>query len=78
MIDSDGGRTLGRINFKLFAGGREFPMGIGWQQVLIVAVVALLLFGSNRLPTLMRDMGRSLNEFKRGMKDSTKTDNDDE
>ncbi|MBL8853069.1 MAG: twin-arginine translocase TatA/TatE family subunit [Planctomycetaceae bacterium] len=53
-------------------------MGISWQQVLVVAVVALLLFGSNRLPTLMRDMGRSLNEFKRGMKDSTKTDNDDE
>lgn len=51
---------------------------IGWQQLLIVALVALLLFGSARLPTLMRDMGRSLNEFKRGMKDSSKPGNDDE
>jgi sec-independent protein translocase protein TatA len=53
-------------------------MGIGWQQLLIVAVVALLLFGSARLPTLMRDFGRSMNELKRGMKDSNKPDADDE
>lgn len=51
--------------------------GIGWQQILIVAVVALLLFGSARLPTLMRDMGRSLNEFKRGIKDSNKPGDDE-
>jgi len=52
-------------------------MGIGWQQVLIVALVALLLFGSARLPTLMRDMGRSLNEFKRGIKDSSNPSDDE-
>ncbi len=52
-------------------------MGIGWQQVLIVALVALLLFGSARLPTLMRDMGRSLNEFKRGIKDSNNPSDDE-
>jgi sec-independent protein translocase protein TatA len=51
--------------------------GIGWQQILIVALVALLLFGSARLPTLMRDMGRSLNEFKRGIKDSSKPGDDE-
>ena len=51
-------------------------MGIGWQQLLIVALIALLLFGSARLPTLMRDMGRSLNEFKRGMKDANNLDDD--
>ncbi len=53
-------------------------MGIGWQQILIVALVALLLFGSAKLPTLMRDMGRSLNEFKRGMKEPNKLDDDSE
>ena len=57
---------------------RELVMGIGWQQILILAVIALLLFGSARLPTLMRDMGRSLNEFKRGMKDSNRLDDDSE
>lgn len=52
-------------------------MSIGWQQILIVAVIGLLLFGSARLPMLMRDMGRSVNEFKRGMKDATNTDEDE-
>ncbi len=52
-------------------------MGIGWQQILIIAVIGLLLFGSARLPMLMRDMGRSVNEFKRGMKDINSTDDDE-
>jgi sec-independent protein translocase protein TatA len=67
-----GGRSKGILS------RRELLMGIGWQQILIVAVIALLLFGSARLPTLMRDMGRSLNEFKRGMKDSNRLDDDSE
>ncbi len=41
----------------------------GTQEMLIVAAVGLLLFGSARLPSLMRNMGRSINEFKAGMKD---------
>ena len=41
----------------------------GTQEILIVAVIALLLFGSAQLPKLMRDMGRSINEFKAGMRD---------
>jgi sec-independent protein translocase protein TatA len=54
----------------------ERSMGIGWQQLLILAFIVLLLFGSAKLPTLMRDMGRSLNEFKRGMKDANKVEDD--
>ena len=42
--------------------------GPGWLQLLIVLVVVLLLFG-NRLPSLARSLGQSLNEFKRGMKE---------
>jgi sec-independent protein translocase protein TatA len=41
----------------------------GMQEMLIVAGVFLLLFGSTRLPSLMRNMGRSINEFKAGMHD---------
>lgn len=47
-------------------------MLIGWfggQEMLIVAAVFLLLFGGAKLPSLMRNMGRSINEFKAGMND---------
>ena len=43
--------------------------GFGPQEMIIMAVVLLLLFGSARLPSLMRNMGRSVNEFKAGMSD---------
>ena len=43
--------------------------GLGTTELLIMAGVLLLLFGSARLPSLMRNMGRSVNEFKAGMKD---------
>jgi sec-independent protein translocase protein TatA len=42
---------------------------LGMTELLIVAGVLVLLFGSAKLPSLMRNMGRSINEFKAGMKD---------
>lgn len=44
-------------------------MGIGWQEILIFLVIVMLLFGSARLPSLMRNLGRSAVEFKKGMRD---------
>lgn len=38
----------------------------GQLELLIVAFVILLLFG-NRLPTLMRSLGRGVVEFKEGL-----------
>lgn len=42
---------------------------MGTTEILICLGVLALLFGSAKLPTLMRNMGRSVNEFKAGMKD---------
>ncbi len=39
-------------------------------EIMIVLVVALLLFGK-RLPDLMRSMGKSVTEFKKGVNDKT-------
>jgi sec-independent protein translocase protein TatA len=44
-------------------------MFAGYTEWIIVAAVFLLLFGGARLPSLMRNMGRSINEFKAGMKE---------
>lgn len=44
-------------------------MGLGMPELLIVAAVFLLLFGGAKLPGLMRNLGRSVNEFKTGIKE---------
>jgi sec-independent protein translocase protein TatA len=44
-------------------------LGLSMQEILIFLVVAMLLFGSSRLPSLMRNLGRSAIEFKKGMRD---------
>jgi sec-independent protein translocase protein TatA len=38
-----------------------------WGIVLIIAVV--VLFGATKLPEIARNLGRSSNEFKRGLKE---------
>lgn len=45
------------------------------MHLLLIGVVALLLFG-NRLPDVARALGRSFNEFKRGLKEVGDDDTD--
>ena len=42
--------------------------GLGPMELMIVGVVAVLLFGK-RLPEVGRSMGKSIVEFKKGMRD---------
>ncbi|MFD0869543.1 Sec-independent protein translocase protein TatAd [Chlamydia abortus] len=43
--------------------------GIGTTGIILIILVALLLFGPNKLPELGRAFGRTLKEFKNGAKD---------
>ncbi|GGG21283.1 twin-arginine translocase TatA/TatE family subunit [Paenibacillus abyssi] len=43
--------------------------GLGVSGVVLLVIVALLLFGPNKLPELGRAFGRTLREFKNGAKD---------
>ena len=51
--------------------------GIGITEFLIVLFVILLLF-SYKLPGLARSLGRSITEFKKGMKELDDDSNNDE
>jgi sec-independent protein translocase protein TatA len=39
--------------------------GLGMQELIVIFVIALLVFGPKKLPELGRSLGRGLAEFKR-------------
>jgi sec-independent protein translocase protein TatA len=41
--------------------------GLGAQELLIILLIVLVLFGANRLPDLARSLGSSVREFKKGV-----------
>ena len=44
------------------------------NELLIVLLLALLVFGGSQLPKLARSLGQAQNEFKRGLAESTEDD----
>ena len=49
---------IGQVVFAMF--------GIGIQELVIIAFIVLILFGS-RLPSVMRSLGQGVVEFKKGV-----------
>jgi sec-independent protein translocase protein TatA len=41
--------------------------GLGYQELLLILVIVLVLFGAQRLPDLARSLGSSVKEFKKGI-----------
>ena len=44
-------------------------MGLGGQEIFLVALFVLLFFGAKKIPELMRGLGQGINEFKNATKD---------
>ena len=44
--------------------------GLGAQELLLILLVIVLLFGARKIPEIARGLGRSIGEFKKGMRDS--------
>ena len=41
--------------------------GIGMQEVIVIALIVLLLFGGKKIPELMQGLGKGVKSFKKGM-----------
>ena len=48
--------------------------GLGYQELLLILVIVLILFGAQRLPDLARSLGSSVKEFKKGVTELNKDD----
>ena len=46
-----------------------FLGSLGSQEIIIIALVILLLFGGKKFPELMRGLGKGVSQFKKGMND---------
>lgn len=49
---------------------------IGTTELMLIAGIALLLFGGKKLPEMMRGMGRGISEFKKGAREITEPINE--
>ena len=52
--------------------------GLGGQEILLIALIVLLLFGGAKIPELMRGMGKGVKSFKDGVKGVENEIKDDE
>jgi sec-independent protein translocase protein TatA len=43
---------------------------LGSQEMILIFIVVILLFGATKLPELARSMGKSVGEFKRAQQES--------
>ncbi|MCK4917814.1 MAG: twin-arginine translocase TatA/TatE family subunit [Candidatus Omnitrophica bacterium] len=53
----------------------------GMSELIVILLIALLFFGSTKLPQVAKALGRSIKEFKKGakeVKDEIEEETDDE
>lgn len=50
----------------------------GQTEIILIIFVILLLFGAKKLPELSRSLGKSLGEFKKGQKEGSEPDKEEE
>jgi len=44
--------------------------GLGFPEMVVILIIALVIFGPSRLPALGESMGKAIRGFKEGLKDT--------
>ncbi|HEX6220186.1 MAG TPA: twin-arginine translocase TatA/TatE family subunit [Acidimicrobiia bacterium] len=52
-------------------------MGLRGQELLIILLIVVLIFGARKLPELARSLGSSAKEFRKGIEEGSKDDPED-
>lgn len=60
------------LNILLFLGG------VGFQEILVIGGVVLILFGAKKVPEFMRGLGKGVKEFNDGIKEVKKSVEEEE
>jgi sec-independent protein translocase protein TatA len=48
--------------------------GLGMQELLIILVIALVIFGPSKLPQIGSGLGKAIRDFKKGLSSSEEPD----
>jgi sec-independent protein translocase protein TatA len=59
--------TFGVSSPALLPKVLETVMGIGFRELLVILVIALLIFGGKKLRTIGSDLGAAVRDFKKSM-----------
>ena len=51
--------------------------GLGFPEMVVIMVIALIIFGPKKLPQLGESMGKAIRNFKEGMKEGLTQDPDE-
>jgi len=55
------------------------PLGVlGPQQLILIVIVVLILFGGKKIPELMGGLGKGIKEFKKATQEETESTTDKE
>ena len=54
---------------KIILKIRKYMFGLGMQEIIVIALIVLLLFGGKKIPELMKGLGKGVKSFKEGIKE---------